>query len=372
MNLNFDSMRLFLCFLIFMATLNLWGQSAMFPQPRGYVCHQTLSSLTIDGRASESSWQQASFTDLFVDIQGDQKPAPYLNTRVKMLWDSSYLYFYAEMEEPHLSAKITERDAVIFHDNDFEIFIDPNGDTHNYYEFEINALNTVWDLLLTRPYRDGGRPLSGWDFKGLKTAVHLNGTLNDPSDTDQGWSVEIAIPWKALKDGERKKRPPVEGEQWRINFSRVQWEMEVKNSEYFKKKNADTGRNLPENNWVWSPQRAVAMHEPEFWGIVEFTASIQPSDRQIVLSEQRQQIRMILYQVHRAQRAYQRKNGKYADELKNLPGVPPKYANGQSINLILDDFPYGQRYQATIVIQDDNQTLRWHINEQGRLWKARF
>lgn len=365
-------MRLFLCCSIFLVSPNLWGQSLKLPEPKGYVCHQTMMPLTIDGQAIESSWQQAPFTDLFVDIQGDKKPTPYLSTRVKMLWDSSYLYFYAELEEPHLSAKITKRDAVIFHENDFEIFIDPNGDTHAYTELEINALNTVWDLLLTRPYRDGGRPLTQWDMKGLKTAVHLKGTLNDPSDIDTGWSVEIAVPWKALKEVTRINMPPREGDQWRINFSRVQWEREVINGEYIKKKHPETGKNLPENNWVWSPQRAIAMHEPEFWGIVQFTASTEVSDQPIVLSDQQQEIRMILYQIHRAQRSYHRKNGKYANRLKDLPGVPSKYSNGQKINLIMDDFPYGQRYQATIVQQDDSGTIQWRVNEQGRIWKARF
>ncbi|CEN48597.1 hypothetical protein CCAN2_1920045 [Capnocytophaga canimorsus] len=50
-------------------------------------------------------------------------------------------------------ATLKERDTVIFHNNDFEIFLDPDNDSHNYYEFEINALNTVWDLFLTKPYR---------------------------------------------------------------------------------------------------------------------------------------------------------------------------------------------------------------------------
>ena len=63
-----------------------------------------------------------------------------------MLWDDEYFYFAAELIEDQIWATLTERDSVIFYDNDFEIFIDPDGDSHQYYEFEINALNTVWDL----------------------------------------------------------------------------------------------------------------------------------------------------------------------------------------------------------------------------------
>src|SRR5207302_4948895 len=63
---------------------------------------------------------------------------------------------FAELEEPHVWGTITRKNKVIFYDNDFEVFIDPDGDNHNYYEFEINALNTIWELTLVKPYRNGG------------------------------------------------------------------------------------------------------------------------------------------------------------------------------------------------------------------------
>lgn len=69
-----------------------------------------------------------------MDIEGDRKPRPRFRTRVKMLWDDNYFYMGAEMEEPHVWATLTERDSIIYRDNDFEVFIDPDGDNHNYYE----------------------------------------------------------------------------------------------------------------------------------------------------------------------------------------------------------------------------------------------
>jgi len=119
-----------------------------FPQPQipfdpqKYVCYRTNETINIDGKVKEQSWVKAEWSELFVDIESDPKPAPRFETRVKMLWDEDYFYFAAVMEEPHIWATLTERDAVIFYDNDFEIFIDPQGDTHEYYEFEVNAL--VW------------------------------------------------------------------------------------------------------------------------------------------------------------------------------------------------------------------------------------
>ena len=144
-----------------------------------------------------------------------------------MLWDDTYFYVGAVLEEPHVWGTLKEHDSVIFRDNDFEIFIDPNGDNHEYYEIEINALNTEWDLFLKKPYRDGGPAINEWEIPGLKTAVHVSGTLDDPSDTDTSWSVELAIPWKSLAGHAHRQTPPKDGDQWRINFSRVEWRHEI-------------------------------------------------------------------------------------------------------------------------------------------------
>src|SRR5262249_19208575 len=160
-------------------------------------CHHTTGPINVDGRLDEPDWQQAAWTHDFVDIEGEAKPKPRFRTRAKMLWDDRYFYVAAELEEPHVWGTLTQHDSVIFRDNDFEVFIDPNADSHEYYEFEMNALNAGWDLLLKKPYKDGGPALNEWEIPGLKTAVHVEGTLNNAADQDKGWSVEIAFPWKA-------------------------------------------------------------------------------------------------------------------------------------------------------------------------------
>lgn len=240
-------------------------------QPERYICYRASAPLAIDGRGDEAAWQAAPWTGPFVDIEGDLQPPPALSTRAKLLWDERDLYIYAEMEEPGLWATYDRRDAIIFHEHDFEVFLDPDGDTHLYYELEINALNTVWDLLLVRPYRDGGPAVHAWDIAGLRTAVHLDGTLNDPSDVDAGWSVEIAMPWEILKECAGRPLPPRDTDQWRVNFSRVEWKLDAVDGRYVKRADPSTGRPLPEQNWVWSPQGLINMHYPEMWGVVQFS-----------------------------------------------------------------------------------------------------
>jgi hypothetical protein len=181
-----------------------------------------------------------------------------------------------------VSGSLTQHDAVIFQDNDFEVFIDPDGDNQEYYEFEMNALNTGWDLFLKKAYRDGGPAENSWEIPGLKTAVRVDGTLNNPRNTDKGWTLEIAMPWKALGEFAHRPSPPKEGDQWRISFSRVEWLFDVVDSKYVKRP------GTKEDNWVFSPQGLVDMHRPERWGYVQFTTKkpgtvkFQPDDLQPV------------------------------------------------------------------------------------------
>ncbi len=170
-----------------------------------------------------------------------------------MLWDDKYLYIAAELEEPEVKAVLTEHDSVIFKDNDFEVFLKPLPNSVSYYEFEMNALNTGWDLFLAKPYRLGGTADNSWNIDGLRTAVRVQGTLNDPTDRDKGWTLEIAYPISAFHS--RQEVPvPSNGTAWRINFSRVEWKL----------------GQPKEDNWVWSPQGEVDMHIPERWGFLQF------------------------------------------------------------------------------------------------------
>ena len=208
---------------------------------------------------------------------------------------------------------------MIFYDNDFEIFIDPDGDTHKYYEFEINAFNTQWDLLITKPYRDDDNvALNGWDIAGLKTASGIKGTINDPSDKDEFWTVEVAYPWKALSEMTSMSSPPENGDQWRVNFSRVQWETEVINGNYKKKINPKTGKSFPENNWVWSPQGFINMHAPETWGFVQFSSKPVGTEKTDFIFDEIENAKWELRRIYYAEQDYRIENNSYNDDIELL------------------------------------------------------
>lgn len=235
--------------------------------PRAYDCPKTPRPPKIDGRLTDRVWALAPWTEDFVDIEGDGKPRPRFRTRAKMLWDENYLYIAAELEEPMPWATLTAHDSVIFRDHDFEVFWDPDGDTLNYFEFEINALNTSWDLFLPKPYNAGGKADNSWEIRGLKTAVHINGRLNDPRHKSRSWTVEMAFPWTSFAHQGYRAPKPVAGGAWRINFSRVEWRTRVAPGG---KGKIEKVPGTKEDNWVWSPQGVVNMHVPEHWGVLRF------------------------------------------------------------------------------------------------------
>ncbi|MFC1608493.1 SUMF1/EgtB/PvdO family nonheme iron enzyme, partial [Candidatus Latescibacterota bacterium] len=167
-------------------------------------------------------------------------------------------------------------DTVVCHDNDFEIFIDVDDDAQNYIELQFNVLGTIEDILFPKEYQRGGivmgwpqhlygRPYSpDWDLDGLLIAARAYGSINYPLDTDEGWTLEVAIPWKSLQETSRKlENIARNGYYFRVGFSRVEynWPRDVWPITNWQNR----GSNW---DWTWTPNLAYDMHVPECWGRV--------------------------------------------------------------------------------------------------------
>jgi hypothetical protein len=248
---------------------------------------QISEPIKIDGKLDEPSWAKANRSESFVDLITGSPT--HLKTHVSVLWDQTHLYLGYQIEEPNLTAKFKKEDDPIYQDNDVEFFI---AGQDGYYEFEINAHGTIYDGLFvwqsayetsglakwpqfdrTQPnvqsqafngvgYTKHPRGLRWafleWDFSSIQSAVHIDGTLNDPSDTDQGWSVEVAIPWKELAMLDLSKPrdlPPKVGDVWRIDFSRFN-------------QTKDSANPKDSGGWALSPHGVWDSHIPEVFPYV--------------------------------------------------------------------------------------------------------
>lgn len=260
-----------------------------------YTCYRTRSPLSLGGCLADGAWQQAPKSPRFVDmVTGD--PA-FFDTRAAALWDDQNLYVGFWVEEPFVEARLTERDSLIFLENDVELFID-GGDC--YYELEINALGTVYevffiwqdaytrgsrfdvpefDLLSRRAMsfagnydRTGAHFWRGthprgarwafldWDFPGLRSAVHVDGAINDRAVIDRGWTVELAFPWagmQALANG--RAIPPSDGDVWSMFFGR------------FERLPVAGELPQPQPAWCWNKHGTLDTHLPERFTRVHFS-----------------------------------------------------------------------------------------------------
>jgi hypothetical protein len=259
-----------------------------------YQANKINTTIEIDGNINKPIWKNATWSKRFVDmVTGD---AGMYNTQTAILWNESHLYIAFKAEEPFVEAKLTERDSIIFLENDLEVFID-GGDC--YYELEINAANTIYEVFFVwkdaytkgskfdipafdvhhpQAYTFGGDydrsgatfwkgthlrgirwAFTNFDMEGLETAVMIDGTLNDNSDIDKGWTLEIAIPWSSLSLlANGRSIPPQNGDIWRIFLGRFQ-------------KLMVSGKEIqPHPAMALSSHGIYDTHLPEKWSKIEF------------------------------------------------------------------------------------------------------
>lgn len=328
--------------------------------PKQYVAYRTGTPPRIDGRLDDPAWDEVPWTDDFVDIEGSPpRPRPRYRTRAKMRWDAEWFYVAAEMEEPRAWANLTERNSVIFHDNDFEVFVDPGGTTHYYKEYEVNAFNTVWNLCLNKPYIDGGYENSsrvfgaeGWDLDE-RSGVWVDGALNDPDRPTRRWTTEAALPVAGLLLNQTDSAPR-HGGYWRVDFSRVQWRVEPCRAPggclpaRYEKEPPDQH----EDNWVWSPTGEVNMHLPERWGYVQFSTDPASQDPGAgVVRDPEWPLRRVAMLTYDANRAYREQHGAYTDslaELRALSPVPLAFDGWCTHRPVVELSAGGQAYTARV------------------------
>lgn len=260
-----------------------WQKSAI----ARYQARRVGEPLIIDGNLDEPAWQRAERSPSFRDLVDGS--AHVHETHAAVLWDETHLYVGYWVQEPFVEATIAERDDLVYNDNDVELFI---AGADAYYELEVNALGTiyealfVWDDAYRRHGYDrlpglatdavGHEPFNGvgftthprggrqgffrWDMAGLELAVAVDGTLNDNSDRDRGWTAEIAIPWSSLQvltHSDARTLPPTPGDTWGMDFSRF-----------------NTYRAAPpatdSGGAAWSPHGVWDSHVPELFTQVTF------------------------------------------------------------------------------------------------------
>lgn len=324
------------------------------------ICHawRTQSKLEkLDGDLTKDFWTPGEWLTEFHDIEGDTLPRPWKQTKVKVLWDDEALYVGAQLTDDTIWATETDPNKPTFIDNDFEIFLAPQDSSHRYYEMEMNALNVLWDLFMERPQRDCVRRILSWDVLGIEHAVKIEGKLNDPSADNKFWSVEVKIPWFSLRECGLdecypSKFEPKVGEIWRMDFSRVEYEVDIIDNKYVKK-------DMPEHNWLWAPTGVIDAHMPEMWGYLLFTE--QGEDYALPEADE---AKFLLRRLYYKEHIYSCEAHEFTADVKKLFGDDPALATpeGQSLRV----FTTPTMFEAIL----DHNGTDWHIDQDGYVWEG--
>jgi len=221
--------------------------------PPTYICYRASTPVVIDGELTEKFWKDTPRM-LFRGLADGS--SAWFDCYSQMVWDDKYFYIGFWASEPDVVASVG-KDApeprqksewkltIMEHDPLFMVFIDPDGDGRNYIEIHINAFNRVYDVWLGQGSTSRERQILSveednyhmeWDCPGIRHGVYIYGTLNNSSDTDVGWSAEIAVPWEALKKFTKGSCPPKPTDVW---CTHTGWECRP------------LGINKPRIYWTW-------------------------------------------------------------------------------------------------------------------------
>ena len=185
-----------------------------------YDCSYTSVPIEIDGSLSAPQWQRAEPLGFMLPVTHEETLS---KTEARLLWDDDYLYVSFKAYDKDIYSYFTERNSPTCQEDVLEIFLQPDPTKESYYNFEINALNTVYDALTIKRGAGGEdhHRWSRWNCPGFKSAVQIQGTLNDWTDVDEYWQLEVAVPFAGLPTLEGRR--PQRGDCWRFHLSRYDY-----------------------------------------------------------------------------------------------------------------------------------------------------
>jgi hypothetical protein len=185
--------------------------------------------IVIDGKLDDPAWRVAAPTGRFVNVAtGRHDDRAAVQGSALLLYDSEHLYVGFDVSDATVRGGFPAdaRDPQLWTRDTVEVMIDPDGDGDNrdYYEIQVNPQNLVFDSRFDDYNRPRGGPNGPFGHQSwsaqLSSAVSISGTLDDDSDRDRGYAVELKVPWTSLSKA--KRTPPQPGDRWRMNFYAMQ------------------------------------------------------------------------------------------------------------------------------------------------------
>ena len=203
--------------LVFLIASSVCAQTRPAPPIPKYEVKRAVSPIVVDGKLDDKAWAAANTAEL--SFPWESQTGAKQKTVARLLWDDDNLYVSYDSEDADITAQFTQRDDPTYRDDAVEIFINPRPaqQTTAYIGLEMNARSVLYDYLRVTVSPGSGLFFKRFNLDGLKVAAVVNGTLNDRSDADKGWSLEASIPWVNFEELSRRPSP---GAVWSFNLNR--------------------------------------------------------------------------------------------------------------------------------------------------------
>ena len=217
-------------------------------EPRPTLQVKPTDDFEVTGAGEQAAWRATEWTALRRRESGGH---PY-ESRFKMLYSNTGLYFLMEGTDRKLTATMTEDFMDLWHEDVFEVFLWPDERSPIYLEYEISPLNHELPILVPNYNGQflGWRP---WHFEGERATRKATSIIGGPKTSGaaiEGWRAEFFIPYAVMKP--LQNVPPKAGTRWRANFYRMDY---------------DDGKNT---QWDWA-RVGETFHEYQKFGELVFT-----------------------------------------------------------------------------------------------------
>ena len=224
--------------------------TAPMPDPKSTIVPAIDAGVKIDGVLDEAPWQRAASLTPFV--RHDTMAPARASTEVRIWYDRAALYLGWICEDSDIQATFTQRDSRFWEEEVVEFFVTPST-LDRYFELQWNPLGGTFDAIITNHIAPDGRSQKfegDWSYTApnMTYAVKVDGSVQNSSDRDRRWTIEVRIPFADLK-----VPTPQRGEVWRGNFYRF---------------NRD--QKLAPEQLSWSPTIWPGFHQPTRFGYLKF------------------------------------------------------------------------------------------------------
>lgn len=217
-----------------LAQVPIGGKGPVFrplpPRPV-YVAYKAKKAPVIDGKLDDAIWQKLPSTGPWRYYNNQRQPKH--RTEAKITWDDRYLYLAVNVQDFDMWSTFKKRDDPIYNQEVIEFFVDANRDKKDYVEWQVSPAGVIFDTFFTSHRRPRPVGLKKQYDAGALVKIQRQGTVNNYLDRDKGWTFEARFPLKKLAYRQRTVNiPPKDGDEWLVNFFRLELSRPVRRDDH--------------------------------------------------------------------------------------------------------------------------------------------